>query len=213
MAFYCSFIIGSIFILYAFLHLSTLSHIWNYKWIVEYVKIKKSLHSANLWITEFLRMMFLRPVTLMPASLLKHIFIDTHGISSRPHMDSRCWQGMEDQLCRFVECWWALTPQGPLLGNSNNSEPAHASLLKKKKTPGCYRNCLFNLFQMALAGAVLWHGAKTYLLFPATQKKKQTTLGQGENASEYVNSEMVHVCICIWEYKSLWIPTKVGLTP
>lgn len=44
-----------------------------------------------------------------------------------------CWQGMEDQLCRSVECWWVLTPHGLVLDNSNNSEPEYTSLFKKKK--------------------------------------------------------------------------------
>lgn len=209
MALYCSFIIGSIFILYAFLHLSTRWHIWDYKWIAQNVKNKKSLHSANMWIAEFLRMMFLRAVTLMPASLLKHIFIDTYGISSRPHMDSRCWQGMEDQLCRFVECWWALTPQGPLLGNSNNSEPAHASLLKKKYRLVAIAIVFFICFKWLSLELCCDTGQKLIFCFQLPRKKAN----HSGTASEYVNSEMVHICICIWEYKSLWIPTKVGLTP
>lgn len=36
-----------------------------------------------------------------------------HGhdiILTYPHIYSPRWRGMEDQLCRFVECWWAFTP-------------------------------------------------------------------------------------------------------
>lgn len=154
---------------------------------------------SKLWMAQcFPELCLLKPVTLIPTSLLKHTFIDTNGILSCPHIDSCCWQGME--VCRSGECWWALTPKGPVLGNSNNSEPAHASLLKKKKKSGCYRNCLFNLFQMALSGAVLWHGAKTYLLFPATQKKSRPPWDRGEEASEYGNSALLQVFICVWEY-------------
>lgn len=36
----------------------------------------------------FPELCLLKLVTLIPASLLKHIFIDTNGILSRPHIDS-----------------------------------------------------------------------------------------------------------------------------
>lgn len=49
-------------------------------------------------------------VTLVPKSLSKHTFTDTTIILTRPHIFSPCWRGMKDQLCRFVECWWAFTP-------------------------------------------------------------------------------------------------------
>lgn len=156
--------------------------------------------------------MFLRPVTLIPEPLLKHIFADTYSILSRPHIDSRCWQGMEDQLCRFVECWWALTPQGPVLGNSNNSEPVHASLLKKKYRLVAIAIVFLICFKWLSLELCCDTGQKRIFCFQLP-RKKQTTLGQGENTSEYVNSELVHISICIWEYKSLWIPTKAGLTP
>lgn len=56
------------------------------------------------------------PVTLVPKSLSKHTFTDTSVILTRPHIYSPCWRGMEDQLCRFAECWWAFyTPKGCIL--------------------------------------------------------------------------------------------------
>lgn len=52
----------------------------------------------------------------------KRTFMDSTVILNRPRFYPPCWRGTEDQLCRFVECWWAFTPQRIVLSNSYNPE-------------------------------------------------------------------------------------------
>lgn len=55
---------------------------------------------------------------------------------------------------------------------------------------------------MALSGAVLWHAAKTYLLFPATKKKADHP---GKEGKRHLNMEIQH------RYKFLFVFENIKL--
>lgn len=121
-------------------------------------------------------------VTLVPKSLSKHTFMDTTIILTYPHA--------EEQLCRFVECWWAFRPQRVVSCISNNPEPENVSLFKKK----------FSLDIVAIVFSICskWLSVEPY--YGATRGKnlsfvfqypgKQTVLGH-ENTSKYGNSLVI----------------------
>lgn len=98
-----------------------------------YLPIDTHIHAVpadqRSHITVFVPEWCLFPVTLVPKSLSKHTFMDTTIILTHPHTYSPCWWAIEDILCRFVECWWAFTPQRVVSCISNNPEPENVSLL------------------------------------------------------------------------------------
>lgn len=49
--------------------------------------------------------------------------------------------------------------------------------------------------------------------FVSSYPGKWTTLGHEENTSEYGNSELLHIYICIWNNKPLWISTLLYVSP
>lgn len=169
---------------------------------------------SKLWMAQcFPELCLLKPVTLIPTSLLKHTFIDTNGILRCPHIDSCCWQGME--VCRSGECWWALTPKGPVLGNSNNSEPAHASLLKKKKSLVAIAIVFLICFKWLSVELCCDTGQKLIYCFQLPRKKADHP---GIEGKRHLNMEIQHCYkflfvfgnIKLFEYlqRLVWLPKQ-----
>lgn len=114
-----------------------------------------------------------KPVTLAPKPLSKHTFMDTTIILTCPHIYSPCWRGTEDQLCRFVECWWAFTPQRVVSCISNNPEPENASLFWKDSASVLLQSSFPSApNDSRWSRTIVWHGAKLLFCFLATQENE-----------------------------------------
>lgn len=133
---------------------------------------------------------FFKRVTLAPKPLSKHTFMDTTIILTCPRIYSPCWRGTEDQLCRFVECWWAFTPQRVVSCISNNPELENASLFWKDSASVLLQSSFPSApNDSRWSHTIVWHGAKTCLLFSG-YPGKWSILGPKECTSKYENPKL-----------------------